>query len=372
MKKALWFLLSGLVFGNLPVLADCPSEDVTGDCFVDLEDFAVLSSQWLNNLADFEPLVSQWLTGNRLPEDMVIIPAGTFRMGNSTNTVEGSNEELPVHTVTLNSFAMGKYDITNEQYCAFLNFALEKGWIVVSNGQVHTTAPGPSFPYCDTASVSVPTSQIAYSGGQFSVRTKVGRDMSKDPMVQVSWYGAAAYCNWRSQQEGKEPCYNLSTWACDFTKKGYRLPTEAEWEYAARGKLSGKRFPWGDTITHSLANYSSSSSYSYDTSLTRGYHPTWNDGIIPYTSPVGSFSPNDYGLYDMAGNISGWCNDWYSLTYYSSSPQSNPPGPTTGSARVLRGGSWYTQAYACRVSVRIGHTPDARTYRSGFRLVLDL
>jgi formylglycine-generating enzyme required for sulfatase activity len=138
---------------------------------------------------------------------------------------------------------------------------------------------------------------------------------------------------------------------------GYRLPTEVEWEYAARGGLSGKRFPWGDTIEHSQANYRSYSEISYDTSLTRGYHPTFNAGGFPYTSPVGSFAANGYGLYDMAGNVLEWCTDWYA---------------EEGSDRVLRGGCWaYSYgAYFCRSALRDFCSPDDAYFGIGFRAAL--
>jgi sulfatase modifying factor 1 len=339
----------------------CPSMDATGDCFVDLADFAVFAGQWL--------------TGDRIPGDMVVIPAGTFQMGNSKDASEGYSFELPVHTVTVDSFAMGKYEMTNGQYRDFLNSALAQGLITVTSGVVYKAGSGTS--YCSTSSASsgYPNygehSQIAFSNDTFSVRTKSGRDMTNDPMVCVSWYGAVAYCNWRSQQEGKEICYDLSTWNCDFSKKGYRLATEAEWEYAARGGLYVNRFPWGDTITHSQANYFSLSSHSYDISPTRTYHPTWSiDGVRPYTSPVGSFSANGYGMYDMAGNVWEWCNDWYEK--YTSSSQTNPTGPATGSYRVIRGGGWYDGSYNCRVSYRYGDDPFFRDFSHGFRVVLDL
>ena len=210
-------------------------------------------------------------------------------------------------------------------------------------------------------------------------RAKGGRNMSNDPLFRVSWYGTVAYCSWRSQQDAYELCYNLSTWTCDFNRKGYRLPTEAEWEYAARGGNYNPylRFPGGNTISHSQANYYSYWSgahplYQYDISLTEGYHPAWSsDGIYPHTSPVGSFAANGYGFYDMAGNVWEWCNDRYGG--YSSDPQTNPTGPTSGTYRVLRGGCWFRPTILCRVANRYSDTPDPRSYYDyGFRLVLDL
>lgn len=304
--------------------------------------------------------------------DMVLIPGGTFQMGDHFN--EGGSDEVPVHSVTLDSFRVAKYPVTNDQYCEFLNSALEQGLIIVSSGVVYKSFAWTQYPYCDT-SASSPYSQITYDDGVFSVRTKAGRNMNDDPMVMVSWYGAVAYCNWRSLQEGREPCYNLETWECDFSKNGYHLPTEAQWEYAARGGLSGKRFPWGDTITHAHANYQADSfAYMYDISPTQGYHPAWKDGIMPYTSPVGSFAPNGYGLYDMAGNVWEWCNDWYSISYYSTSPETDPTGPTLGTDRVLRGGCWNNIAGGCRVANRYYRGPGGRNYSVygyGFRVSLD-
>lgn len=337
---------------GLSCFAVCPSADLTGDCYVDI--------------ADFAEFALQWLTGDGVPDDMVSIPGGAFQMGDSL--YEGSPIELPVHTVTLDSFFMGKYPITNGQYAAFLNSVFSQGLISIVSGVVYQADSGTSYPYCDTYA-SVTSSQIEYIDGFFSVRRKSGRSMENDPIVGVSWFGAAAYCNWRSEQEDKEPCYDLLTWNCDFSKNGYRLPTEAQWEYAARGGLVGKRFPWGDLITHRQANYFSSSVYTYDVSSTRYYHPTWNDGTIPYTFPVGSYAANDYGLYDMAGNVWQWCNDWY--IDYTAQPQINPTGPKTGSSRVLRGGSWGGNASLCRVVYRNGGIrPMSRSCFFGFRIAL--
>jgi sulfatase modifying factor 1 len=363
---------------GMQVWGECPSMDFTGDCYVDLADFAVFAEQWM--------------TGDRLPENLVIIPAGTFQMGNSKGASDGYSGELPVHTVTLDSFFMGKYEITNGQYCAFLKSAYPSQLKVVGGVVYASSDSGNSYLYCDTTTSSS-YSQIAFSNNTFSVLTKGGRSMVNDPMVQVSWYGAVAYCNWRSQQEGKQICYNLSTWECDFSKKGYRLATEAEWEYAARCGRSGNRFPWGDTISQTQANFYSSSDYTYDVSPVKNqYHPLWNDGIYPYTSPVGFFDgtlkyktqynwpgsatsyqtasgANGYGLYDMAGNVWEWCHDWYGG--YTSSSQTNPIGSTTGTLRVLRGGCWGYDSSRCRVADRGNFPPTGRYYIIGFRVVLD-
>ena len=312
-------------------------------------------------------MASEWLTGHKItPSEMVLIPGGTFQMGDN---LDGWSLALPVHSVTLSPFYMGRYELTNQQYCDFLNSAYSQNLITITSNVVYKAGSGTSYPYCDTYQSST-DSQINWNGSTFSVLTKSGRSMANDPMVMVSWYGAVAYCNWLSQQHGKPQCYNLSTWAYDPAVKGYHLPTEAQWEYAGRGGLSGKRFPWGDTITHSQANYNSLSSYSYDTSSTRGYHPTWNDGTMPYTSPVGSFAPNGYGLYGMAGNVWEWCHDWFGS--YSNGSQTNPTGPTTGTGRVLRGGSWINNAPYCCVANRSYNTPAKRTHLIGFRLSLGL
>jgi sulfatase modifying factor 1 len=352
-------------------LAACPSADLSGDCFVNFNDFALLAVDWpATDYNDLALMAAQWLTTDPcIPNDMAYIPGGRFAMGDSLG--EGWSDERPVHSVTLDSFYMGKFEVTNGQYCQYLNSAIGST-IYVSGGVVYGS--GNNQPYCDT-STSISSSQIDYSGGVFSVRSKSGRSMFNDPMARVTWYGAVAYCNWRSQQDGKEQCYNLSTWDCDFNKKGYRLPTEAEWEYAARGGLAGRRFPWGDTISHGQANYYSyweggRPYYLYDVSPTERYHPTWNDGVLPYTSPGGSFAANNYRLYDTAGNVWEWSNDWYSVTYYSWSPTSNPTGPTSGSGRVLRGGSWDSYAYACRVAHRHDRRPSLGYDTLGFRLVL--
>ena len=188
-------------------------------------------------------------------------------------------------------------------------------------------------------------------------------------MVRVSWYGAAVYANWRSTQDGRKPSYDLATWECDFDAIGYRLPTEAEWEYAARGGEYDPyyRYPWGDIVDDSNANCWDSGD-SYET------------GDQPWTTPVGYYngrqSPpgpdmaNGYGLYDMAGNAWEWCNDWYASDYYSISPYDNPTGPASGPRRVRRGGSWYGRERVLRCAHRSGINPGHRVLSGGFRLAL--
>jgi len=302
---------------------------------------------------------------------------------------EGWNDELPVHAVYVDAFYMGVYEVTNAEYAAALNWAWAQGGLItVSDGLVYQAGSGTSFPYCDTTSSSSDTG-VTWDGSAFGV--VFGKE--NHPMVMVSWYGAVAYCNWRSAMEARPLCYDLSTWSCNFGVGGYRLPTEAEWEKAARGGTPGHRFPWSDqdTIQHARANYRSAEAESYDTSPTSGYHACWGTGSMPYTSPVGFFDgsmqyktdwgwpgdttsyqtvsgANGYGLHDMAGNVSEWCHDWLSSTYYSSSPYDNPTGPASGTYRVVRGGGWNSFAHICRVASRpYLVTPGNRFNSIGFR-----
>lgn len=192
------------------------------------------------------------------------------------------------------------------------------------------------------------------------------------PVTTVNWYDCVKWCNARSQKEGLTPCYytdatfiglytngqvNVSTNCVNWSANGYRLPTDAEWEKAARGGRWNRLFPWGgDTISHNQANYNSSNYtsltnyYVYDVSPTQGYHPVYNDGIRPFTSPVGSFPANGYGLHDMAGNVYEWVWDRTDSQFsgYSSAYQVDPRGFDSGNYRMGRGGSWYYNALVCR------------------------
>ena len=247
------------------------------------------------------------------PEGMVLIPAGTFQMG-STHADAYENEQ-PVHTVHLDAFYMDEYEVTNAQFKAFVD----------ANPQWQTDNIEDRFHDGDYL--------LHWSGNNYPAGT------ADHPVVWVSWYAAMAYAEWA----------------------GKRLPTEAEWEYAARGGLAGKKYPWGDTITSDDANYNRN---------------------ISGTTPVGQYAANGYGLYDMAGNVWEWCLDKYDADFYAVSENSRNPiaGDETlqsilenftsipnDSYRVLRGGSWFVDARALRVTNRNGSTPTFTHTYYGFR-----
>jgi formylglycine-generating enzyme required for sulfatase activity len=171
-------------------------------------------------------------------------------------------------------------------------------------------------------------------------------------VIHVSWNDAVEYCRWLSRKTGS----------------AYRLPTEAEWEYASGNGAKHTMYSWGNGDPSgknggNVADESAKREFSAWTIFT-GY----NDGHV-FTSPVGTYNPNEFGLYDMSGNEWEWCSDWYGAEYYKGSPVSNPQGPSSGIRRVFRGGSWYSYPRICRTSFRDGSTPDGRNFYLGFRLV---
>ena len=296
--------------------------------------------------------------------EMALVPAGDFLMGDCF--AEGERDELPVHAVYVSAFYMDTREVTKVLWDEVARWATAHGY------------------------------DIKPSDG--------GGKAADHPVWGITWDAAVKWANARSEREGLTPCYTVggSTYRageqmhpdCNWDADGYRLPTEAEWEKAARGGAGVHRFPWvdTDTIQHSRANYCSASfggEYRpYDTSPTRGYHPMYATGEYPYTSsrgkatpntsPVGSFAPNGYGLYDMAGNVQEWCWDLYcemmrpdQPTYYESSPRSDPRGTDMACWsypwRVVRGGSW-GDASSCRVADREGIAPFERHSDLGFRL----
>jgi sulfatase modifying factor 1 len=254
------------------------------------------------------------------PEGMVFIPAGSNR---------GTDPDFGAYNLTVDSFYMDRYEVTQDLWFEV------KYW---NGGNGYGYHPG--------------------AGG--------GSKGTNHPVQAVNWYDCVKWCNARSEKEGRTPVYYMDSGFTQVYKKGevfgryvkesangYRLPTEVQWEYAARGGAVSRCFPWRDTdtIQHTRANYYSSSSYTGDTSATRGYHPDWND-TYPHTSPVGTFESgkNGYGLYDLAGNVDEWCYDC-----------------------VIRGGSWKAQGYECRVAwvPYSPHTPPDRSSTwSGFRTCL--
>jgi formylglycine-generating enzyme required for sulfatase activity len=280
-----------------------------------------------------------------LPPGMALIPAGVFQMGNDfPNDPLAAQYELPVHTVYISAFYMDKYEVTYALWTNVMVWSQTNGYSYDNSGSGKAT---------------------------------------NHPVQTVNWFDAVKWCNARSEMEGLLASYYTDSNLTEVYKTGevapfvdwnagYRLPTEAEWEKADRGGASGYRFPWTntDTISHSQANYYSgdTNDYPYDVSPTSGYNPAFNDNVMPYTSPVGYFAPNGYGLYDTAGNVWEWT--WDFAGNYSSDMQTDPRGPSTGTTRVGRGGHWDYYAYECRDSYRYGDPPtDAQTY-IGFRSAL--
>jgi formylglycine-generating enzyme required for sulfatase activity len=234
---------------------------------------------------------------------MVAIPAGQFTMGSKDGPVDVKCE----HVVQVDGFLMDQQEITQEIYEAVI--------------------------------------------GKNPSRSK----NPKNPVEQVTWSGAARFCNARSQLEGLTPCYDMNTWECDFSATGYRLPTEAEWEYACRAG-STTQYYYGD-----------------DPEELRSF--AWFEGNSEdHPHPVGQRKPNAWSLFDMAGNVWEWCNDYYGARYYRESPADNPRGPKQGEKRVLRGGAWSASSANCTSWVRncdeMGVTDVCLTGDSdGFRCV---
>jgi len=278
--------------------------------------------------------------------EMVLIPAGEFQMGTDSSEIPGLvqwlkglypdlnvkaewfEDETPRHTVYVDAFYMDKYEVTNAQYRKFVQATGRKepegfGLKIVEGGKYTIT------------SGFKPWSDKNYNGDQ-------------QPVVCVSYEDAKAYAEWA----------------------GKRLPTEAEWEKAVRGGLVGKRYPWGDDWPPpaKAGNFADETfKKAFPGAL---FIPGYDDGYA-YPSPVGSYNPNGYGLYDMAGNVWEWCGDFYDKGYYKKSPKMNPKGPDSGVFRVLRGGSCFvSSAYALRVADRLNHKPINCYYYGGFRCAL--
>jgi len=292
--------------------------------------------------------------------EMIPVPAGTFEMGDPWG--EGLSTEEPVHDVTLSAYEIGKYEVTNQQICDVYNWADDQGYFTTVNGNT-AQAYGEELLDMDSSYC-----QITYSGGVFSPETRDTYAMADHPVSDLSWFGAAVYCNWLSEITGLTPVYDTSDWSWDLSNDGYHLPTEAQWERAAAWDAGASRhYRYGngsDSIACDSANHGPSSACN----------PLGLSGF-PYTSPAGYYdgtngtvdSPSPVGCYDMSGNVWEWCNDWWHRVY-TASPVTDPEGPGTGSNRVGRGGGWYNDGYNCRSALRGSSHPSYAHYHIGFRL----
>lgn len=278
---------------------------------------------------------------------VTFVRAGTFTMGSDDG--EGDPDEMPEHAPYISVFLVDTHEVTNIEYATALNLASDDSLIVlVAHGSdVYVVANnGGAERYIHLSDA------ITDSAGTFVVES----GYENHPVCQVSWYGAAAFCNWRSSMEGKTPCYDLTTWVCDFSATGYRLPTEAEWEKAARGDTDERTYPWGEAIDCSECNY-------------------WGDGptCIRWTEDVDCAGylngASPWGAMQMAGNVWEWCNDWYSSSYYADSDATDPRGPSGGVQRVIRGGSWASRSGHVRCAGREADDPGKWLYDYGFRTV---
>ena len=260
--------------------------------------------------------------------ELMLVPAGAFKMGD--NFGDGEARERPVHTVDLDAFYIGKFEVTNGLW---RKFRYDPGYNDPKLWPEGRVLPKDQVPYWTDAK--------NHGGGT--------PDSDDYPVLGINWDGATAYCNWLSAKSGKN----------------YRLPTEAEWEKAARG-TDQRRYPWGNSIDRSYANYVGSK--PFDTGERVGFYDGTKHGDVQTHNGA---SP--YGAMDMAGNIMEWCQDWYSREYYSVSPRKNPKGPETGAYRVMRGGTFFEDGFDLRTYARTAAWPSVQSHRMiGFRVARSL
>jgi formylglycine-generating enzyme required for sulfatase activity len=274
----------------------------------------------------------------------VELDAATFTMGTDRAHGYPGDGEGPAHRVGLSPFSIGSTTVTNEQFAAFVSATGHRsdaegfGWSFVFAGLLPDDFP-------ETRGVSTAPWWRQVEGADWSHPEGPGSSLEgreKHPVVHVSWDDAVAYCAW----------------------SGNRLPTEAQWEYAARGGLAQQPFPWGSKLMPDG---------KYRMNVFQGRFPDRNTAADGHagTAPVGSFEPNGYGLYDVTGNVWEWTADWFDTGYYAVSPDTDPGGPADGTHRVMRGGSYLCHASYCnryRVDARSASAPDSSTGNVGFRV----
>ena len=288
-----------------------------------------------------------------VPAGFVAIGPGTFMMGSPTTEVSRYTNETQ-HQVTLtHGIYMQATEVTNQQYRDLVQWAYDNGYVTATSASVRDALDGSTQELLDLDGYYC---EISFSGGTFTV--DAGK--ANHPVLEVTWYGSVAYCDWLSLQQGLPRAYNHSTWECNagnpYTATGYRLPTEAEWEYACR---AGTQTPFN---TGSCLDAGTEANY---------YGPVPYTGCptgpyLGWTAPVGSYPANAFGLYDMHGNLWEWCNDWYG-TYGGT--VTDPVGAGAGYYRVIRGGFWSSLAQNCRSANRNYYYPNYSVNYFGFRPV---
>jgi sulfatase modifying factor 1 len=276
----------------------------------------------------------------------VVVPGGTFMMGDPFSEGYPTDGETPAHAVSVDSFAIDIHSVTNRQFASFIAATglVTEAERYKSSAVFHLLVRSSEASRLGTAAgapwwVNVRGADWAHPFGDGST----WHELADHPVVHVSYNDALAYCEWA----------------------GRRLPTEAEWEFAARGGLEGARYPWGDEL---------SPGGHYRANIWQGTFPTKNSGADGFigTCPVKTFPPNGYGLYETSGNVWEWCADWFSPHYYRNSPADAPQGPKVGLGRVTRGGSYLCHESYCnryRVAARTGNSPESSSGNCGFRTV---
>ncbi len=313
-------------------------------------------------LVDERSAIAVDVSLGRCGGEMLPVPAATFPMGRTRNEARDDGE-WPVHDVTLSAYWIGKYEVTNAEFVEALNWANGKGYIEVS-GEGKVYAHGK---YVTATSPSYYAGPIGFDGERFFVQENYGYYRTDHAVSGVSWYGAAAYCNWRSEQEGLPLCYDFETWKrIDPVPDSYRLPTEAEWECAAAWDAVEERM-WrygfaSDEIDLTRCNYGESEPLGPLAGDIKpiGYYDGVHRGTALSVSPVGAF--------DMTGNVAEWCQDWYAPYTFPAEALTDPAGPEEGGERLRRGGDTGSGEDRCVASARMRGYTAARNGRTGFRI----